>query len=352
MSVKTRYFVIVSLLIMGVGLGTGLVAYYVGFPATAFFSKNGPEELRYMPSTATVVGAVEVREIMASDLRRRLKEKFGSDAQDNSRREFQELTGINFETDIERIVACFDSHSSADNTALVLARGTFDATRIEALMREHGAEVQDYKGKRLILARKLFPDDRADNGFGNDSNDADIKPRTLTAHNANMALTFIEPGLVAFGGRPLVEQAIDLHTGGGSSAATNDDLIAHVRGLEGSNAWIVGRLDAIRERARLPEIVANQIPPITWFTIRGQIDGGVAARITAEAKDDESANQLRDVVRGFLALAKLQTSSKPEFQRFVQSLQLGGTGTTVSLAVDVPPQVFDALGAIVPKQKP
>ena len=79
------------------------------------------------------------------------------------------------------------------------------------------------------------------------------------------------------------------------------------------------------------------------------MDGGLQALLTAEARDNESATQLRDVVRGFLALAKLQTSSKPEFQRFVQSLQLGGDGKTVSLAVEVPAQVFDALGAMVPK---
>ena len=32
MTVRTRYFVIVSLLVIVVGLGTGLVAYYVGNP--------------------------------------------------------------------------------------------------------------------------------------------------------------------------------------------------------------------------------------------------------------------------------------------------------------------------------
>ena len=36
MTTKTRYFVVVSLLVLGVGFGTGLVAYYVGFPAGAF----------------------------------------------------------------------------------------------------------------------------------------------------------------------------------------------------------------------------------------------------------------------------------------------------------------------------
>src|SRR3954470_17324826 len=104
MTAKTRYFVIASLLVVGVGLGTGLVAYYAGFPATAFFSGSGPEELRYIPSTATVVGYVEVREIMSSDLRQRVNRTIQPQLQENHRREFQELTGINFETDIERLV--------------------------------------------------------------------------------------------------------------------------------------------------------------------------------------------------------------------------------------------------------
>ena len=35
MTTKTRYFVILSLSILSVGVGTGLTAYYVGFPAGA-----------------------------------------------------------------------------------------------------------------------------------------------------------------------------------------------------------------------------------------------------------------------------------------------------------------------------
>jgi hypothetical protein len=340
MMVKTRYFVIVSLLVVVVGLGTGLVAYYAGFPANAFFTDNAPDELRYMPSSASVVAYVEVREIMASDLRRQVHERFAPKVHEGDRQEFQELTGINYETDIERIVACFDGGpGSSNNSGLILARGLFDTVKIEALMREHGAQAQDYKGKRLIVAEHFGP---------NDFNHFD--PPQPPAENSSFALTFMEPGLVAFGGTALVQHAIDLHTGGGGSAATNEELVAHLRGLQGGNAWIMGRMDLLRERAKLPEFVASQIPPITWFSIRGHIDGGLQAVVTAEARDDESATMLRDVVRGFLALAKLQTTSKPEFQRFVQSLQLGGNGKTVSLAVDVPAQVFDALSTVMPKQ--
>ena len=222
MNTKTRYFAIVSLLVVVVGLGTGLVAYYTGFQGGGFFGSSGPDELRFLPNTVSVVGYVEVREIMASDLRQRLRRAMSSDAQENGRREFQELTGINFETDIERVVAGFDAAQGAASTntsGLVLARGLFDPTKIEALMREHGAQVQDYKGQRLIVADHFGNGDVTFDRFGRG------------AESSSVALAFIEPGLVAFGGTTLVQHAIDLHVAGGASAATNDELVAHVRAL-------------------------------------------------------------------------------------------------------------------------
>jgi hypothetical protein len=351
MTVRTRYFVIVSLLVIVVGLGTGLVAYYVGFPTSAFFTRGGPEELRFLPSSATVIAYADVREVMASELRQRFRKSAAPGIQENGQREFQNLTGINIETDIERVLGCFDVASNGSDgmgAGLVIARGTFDEAKIEALMREHGARVEDYKGKRLIVGdRFTFP------GNDNRGTDPTLPPQINPPQSSEgFSLAFIEPGLAALGSRTLVQHAIDLQMGGGASAATNDELLTHVRALEGGNVWAVGRMDVLRARAKLPEIVANQLPPITWFSIRGRIDGGLQALLSAEARDDESANNLRDVVRGFLALAKLQTSSKPEFQRFVQSLELSGTGRTVALSVDVPSQVFDALGAIATPPAP
>jgi len=58
MTVRTRYFVILSLLVVGVGLGTGLTAYYLGFPTSAFLVTGGPEELRYLPSSSAVVATL------------------------------------------------------------------------------------------------------------------------------------------------------------------------------------------------------------------------------------------------------------------------------------------------------
>jgi hypothetical protein len=345
MTAKTRYFVIVSLLVVGVGLGTGLVAYYVGFPTSAFIAGGGPEELRYLPSSATVVAYANVRDVMASDLRQRFRDSLLPGAHENGQREFQELTGINIETDIDHVVACLDSSSGSTNgpgLGVVLARGTFAESKIEALMREHGAQVDIYKGKRLITTMTPeFPS--PDLAFPAPA------PAVPKIPRQSFSLTFVEPGLVALGTTSLVQHAIDLHNGGGQSALTNDGLMERVRALEGGNVWAVGRFDVLRARANLPEAVSDRLPPITWFSVRGRVNGGIEAVLSAEARDDAAAKNLRDVVQGFLALAKLQTSSKPEIQRFVDSLQIQGTGNTVALSVEVPAEVFDTLSAIMPK---
>jgi hypothetical protein len=334
MTTRTRYFVIISLLVLGVGLGTGLVAYYVGVQGMPFARHAGPEELQYVPKDATVVAFANVQEIMHSDLRQKLHRALPE--KENGQAELQNLTGINLENDVFRVVACLYADAAPNGNVpgagMVLARGNFDESKIEGLMRDHGAHVEDYKGTRLVVA------DVNDKGNGT--------PHTF-------ALTFVEPGLAALGTADVVRKAIDLHQNGANTPATvqsvtaNDELMGLVRTLEtGNNAWAVGRFDALTSHAHLPENIAGQIPAITWFSVGTHINGGVRGTLRAETRDAEAANNLRDVVRGFLALGKLQAGSRPEIQAMMSSLQLGGQGTTVTLSFDVPSQVFDAIGAL------
>src|SRR5918994_2665947 len=101
MNRKTRYFVIASLLVLIVGVGAGLVAYYVGVPTA--FAQAGPDELQLIPQDATVVAYADVHEVMVSSLRERIRQAM-PDLPDGQR-EFEEHTGINNETDVDRLVA-------------------------------------------------------------------------------------------------------------------------------------------------------------------------------------------------------------------------------------------------------
>ena len=128
------------------------MAYYVGFPAGAARPPAAPTSSQYVPRDAAVVAYANVHEIMTSELRQKLRRALPM--QENGSSEFENQTGINIETDIDRVVACLYPDRAGATTpgaGMVLARGRFDEVKIEALMREHGAQVEDYNGKRLIV---------------------------------------------------------------------------------------------------------------------------------------------------------------------------------------------------------
>ncbi len=332
MSTRTRYFVIVSLLVTVVGIGTGLVAYYAGFQGGAVSGPSGLPELQYVPREASVVAYVDVRQVMASEVRKHLQwsPERGSGPQD-----FQNQTGINIETDIDYIVAYAESSDSArsQTPGMLLARGTFGETKIEASMREHGATVETYKGKRLIVLPEAAFTAR-------DS----TEPRAgepAASPRPDYALSFLKPGLVAVGNAYLVRRAIDLENGG-DRITTNEEMMNLIQSLDAGHAWAVGRFDALRSAAVLPDGV-TQLPAISWFSVTSKVADGVTGVVRAETRDEESANNLRDLMRGFLALAKLQGGSQPGLQALMQSLQLGGTGKTVALSFSIPAEAFELL---------
>jgi hypothetical protein len=316
MTTRTRYFVIASLLVLTVGLGTGLVAYYTGFQVIGR-SRSGPQELAYVPGGVAVVAYADVHQVMTSELRQKVHE--AAPVPENGQKEFENQTGINIETDIDHIVACLDPGENGQNgSGMVLARGRFNDAKIESLMRAHGARVEDYRGKRFITAEEHHGPE-------------------------SFSVAFLQPGLVSVGTTSMVKKAVDLQSGG-DNVTNNDEMMALVRSLESGNAWAVGRFDALRTKAHLPDAMSSQIPPIKWFSVSSYVNGGIRGVIRAETSDEQAATNLRDVVRGFMALAKMQANAKPEYQAMLQSLELGGSGKTVALSFAVPSQVFDVIG--------
>jgi hypothetical protein len=328
MTSRTRYFVIGSLLTLAVGLGVGLMAYSVGFSTSAFSRQGGPAELDLVPANAALVAYADVQDIMTSDLRQKVRSALPM--KEDGQHEFQNQTGINIETDIDHVIAAVvpagEQTGRIPGSVIVLARGRFDQVKIEALMREHGATVEEYKGARIVIGDA--PHAQADQ-----------------PHGKTVSLAFLEPGLVAVGSSALVHDAVDLENGG-SSLSTNDEMMALIKDLDHGNAWAVGRFDALTSQAALPAGVAQQLPSVTLFSASAHIDSGIRATLRAETRDEDSANSLRDVVRGFLGLARLQASSRPDLAAVLQSVQLGGAGHTVTLSFDLPASSIDALSRL------
>jgi DNA-binding transcriptional regulator YdaS (Cro superfamily) len=174
------------------------------------------------------------------------------------------------------------------------------------------------------------------------------KQRLITFQN-QMGLAFVEPDLVAVGTPAEVKRAIDTKASG-QNVTGNANVMRLVRDLENGNAWIVAHIEAVTSGNVIPAEIKQQLPPVTWLAVSGRVDEGVSAVVRAEARDEAAANNLRDVIRGFVALARLQVGQHAELAPLVNSLELGGQGTTVSLTVTVPPAIIDMLGKLRAQQ--
>src|ERR1051325_1893637 len=149
---RTRVFLGIACGVLIVGLGTGLVTAYVGgFQNLVILGSDGPDELAYVPQDARMVAYANMRDIMSSQLRQKLRD-LQTPSPDPSQRRFQDETGIDIENDIDYGFASSAGAQSGgqEERPLMLARGRFDAARIESLIQEHGAVIEEYAGKRVL----------------------------------------------------------------------------------------------------------------------------------------------------------------------------------------------------------
>ncbi len=310
---QTRYFVLGAGGLLVVGLLTGLFAYVNRGAALLAVSVTGPIELAYVPSNASIVAYANVREVMLSDFRERIRQIMPDDV---GQTELEEQLGLNIERDIDHVVAFLAPGPDAGQPAgLVLFRGRFDTTRLEAVARDSGATVGEYADTRIVSI------DAGDVGA--------------------LAMAFMEPGLVAVGDLGTVQQAVDRGSAG-ADIESNERMMALLERVDSrSNAWAVGRFGDLSLLGFLPDDVSVQLPAVTGFAVSGRVNGGLSGSVSIEGRDDEAGQNLRDVFRGFLAIAQMQTTGRPELEAMLGSLQMSGTGSVASLAFRLPAEALD-----------
>jgi hypothetical protein len=315
---RTRMFLFAAAGVLVVALATGLVAW-----ATRVSAAGGAsEDLAYVPATARMVAYVDVRGLTNSPFRDRLRQLQRASPAGQDALEAQ--TGVRFDTDVDGLLIAstgVEVPVERAQSSLVIARGRFDAVRIEGLMRGKGGQVDMYRGRRLVT-------------LANGTNDA--------------ALVFAEPGLVVFGPQASVHDALDAKAGAATGIASNREFMALVNDVSQGTAWSVAKLDTASGGAPLPPAVLSQLPPLDWLAASGRVDTGLHGFVRAEARDVQSAESLRDVVQGFLALAKLQGGRDPAYRSMLDSVALSAVGKSVSLTFDVSPAVLDLLTPSVP----
>ena len=117
------------------------------------------------------------------------------------------------------------------------------------------------------------------------------------------------------------------------------------------NAWIVGKMDTMSQTAGLPDQVKSQVAGLEWFAVSARVNGGLNGVMRADAKDDQSAENMRDIIRGGIAAARMMTGQDAKLTAMLNTLQLQGTGKTVAISFTIPPEMLDIINGLAAANK-
>src|SRR5918993_235998 len=102
MTKRTRLFLFVATGILIAGLGTGLLASYMDLQSLVLIGSDGPAELAYVSPDTRILAYADVRQVMDSELRQKLMQFEPGTA--HGADEFQQQTGIDIRTDVDKLV--------------------------------------------------------------------------------------------------------------------------------------------------------------------------------------------------------------------------------------------------------
>ena len=317
-----RYFLAGSATVVVLGLGTGLVAYYNGgLSVSAVKAANA--DLIYIPADAGAVAYADVRAIMTSEFRQKLRQILPTGEE---LEKFRTELGVDIERDIYSVSAAYLGGAPQAGHGVVIVHGQFDLGRIEAMATQHGATAEDYKGKRLLT----MTDSNAD--------------RTEQTDHPAATVAFLDGGALALGETAAVKKAIDTSLSG-DDVRKNAELMNLINEVSSTgNAWVVGKVDAMD--TGLPVEIRDHLPAVNMFAASVHVNGGVAGLLRAEARDEQAAEQLRDVVKGAVAAGKLMTGQNAKMDAMLNSLNITGSGKTVSVRFTLPAELLEMLNGV------
>ena len=250
-----------------------------------------------------------------------------------------DFAGVDLEKQVDHVVAYVEPYIRArrqqsqrgirDPPGADAGAGHFTRPASKQFIRDTAAAIEEHNGRKIFVHRE---------------------------DGHEVAVGFVAPDLIAVGQADLVRRALDISAGARRVSAktitTNSEMMTLIRDSVGQH-----RMGRRPFRCRQPpheasRRVGGQVPPVRLVSVKANINGGVKAAIRAEAGDKAAAEQLRDVVRGFISLARLQAGAKPEFESTLKSIELSGTDKTVRLSFAVSPETLRVIAPLARPRPP
>lgn len=319
---RNSRFLVVALAVVGLGAAAGLGVLFLG-PARAAVGPL-PAEALILPADARFVGGFDVKRFVASPFYARYAS--GKTTRPETFRELEEKTGLNPERDLDQVIVAGSAPGqTGGDGGLVVVLGRFDRARINRLIE---AEKKDVTSKELAgVVLYLFGED---------------KPPAK-------AIAFLDDRTLVLGAQTSVEAAVTAHAEGQHPLKTNAAIMGLLEQVRpGSTFWAVGDQSILANMPKTVPAPGGQgssitLPGLKSLIATGDVDPILSFEVTGHAEDETAAKNLADVVRGFVALASLQASQRPELKELAAAISVTSEVDAVRVSARVPYELIDAL---------
>lgn len=319
---RSRLVVIAAASVVGLGLALALGALVLD-PARAAVGPLPAEGLVLPADTRFVVG-IDVQRFVQSPFYKKFASQGG---RPKAFSELEQKTGFNPERDVDQVLIA-GRPDKGQQAGLVIVRGRFDRYKLSQAIETGGRRVtqKKHEGNPLYIFNE---------------GQAGASAIAFLGHDAN---------LLAMGSQPAVEAAVTSHFQGATPLKQNTALVGLLERVKpGSTFWMVGDQSLL---SQMPSAVPApggsggaqlQLPALKALMVTGELEPVLSLDVTGDAADAAGASQLADIVRGFVALASLQASQKPELKGLQNAVSVTTDQSSVRLSARVPYELLEAL---------
>jgi hypothetical protein len=279
--------------------GASLLALMLGWVATATIpaATITPDEsiLKYFPAETKGVAFVDVASLRNAPLVMNALNQDKFESLPTNLNDLMNATGFDVRRDLDRVTVA----TIGPRQRIFVAEAHYDKFKAAQYVKDKGGEVETYLGRDVY-------------------------------HNGDGVL---------IGTADTVKQAIDRMTYPGGVQISHD-LLDAIHTIEaGNQIWAVGNsFDIV-----MPAGPVNQTPAAQIFqslrrgTYQMRIDSDIHARAIGDFADANTASNLADMARGFIAVAKLQVAKQqPDLLHVLDGIQVSSSGSSVSAQIEEP----------------
>ena len=288
------------------------------------------DALALVPPDALAVGQVRLDRLKSSAAAAGIFHETDAVSADGKAAAFLRDAGLDPKTDVDSALFSLTSQGTNETGPLVIFEGRFHPESLAAATAARGAARVD---------AAPFPYFRLPARAGE-------RP-----HEAG-AVAYVSPTLVLAGSEPALLHALDVYAAGSSGLPAHSfvsDALARVDTR--SAAW------AIVDAARLQKIhpaspregadgaaaqLAGALRSLSLVTFQADVSSSsVSISATGVTSDEETRQNLEDVLRGMLAAWRMAAQEKnPELVSAIRKIRVTRTDDGVTIAGDVPASVF------------